>query len=183
MPHCPQLESTNYDGSKRIGFQLNGPSDYRPSMIPFNVHVRPNSQAHELQRQPPQQPPQERYLQHGQPPSQHQQDKHSQLRARLKHQLNAVVAPHSHSKQPKPAAAATSAVTTLLSYCTADTPLNNNQVIAVTDVAGSMKELVLLALGAKDGDETCVHRLRCALDSEQALASIVDFFSGEFEVE
>lgn len=69
----------------------------------------------------------------------------------------------------------------LLSCCSAGTPLNETQVIAVTDIAGSLKELVLLALGTKDGDEECVHRLGSALGSEQALAGVVDFFSGEFE--
>ncbi|KAJ4382899.1 hypothetical protein N0V86_002124 [Didymella sp. IMI 355093] len=47
----------------------------------------------------------------------------------------------------------------------------------------NLKELVLLALGAKAGDEDCMHRLGSALDSEQTVAGIVDFFSGEFEVE
>ena len=84
-------------------------------------------------------------------------------------------------KQHKPAPG--SAVTMLLPYCTADTPLNGSQVIAITDVAGSLRELVLLALGAKDGDEECVHRLGSALGSEQAWEGVVEFFSGEFEVE
>jgi hypothetical protein len=90
-------------------------------------------------------------------------------------------APQVPSKPHKPAKG--SAVTALLPYCTADVPLNEGQVINVTDVAGSLKELVLLALGAKDGDEDCMHRLRSALGSEQAVAGFVDFFSGEFEVE
>lgn len=103
------------------------------------------------------------------------------MQARPTHQVNAVVAPQSHLKQHKPAVG--SAATTLLPYCTADAPLNESQVIAVTDVAGSLKELVLLALGAKDGHEDCMLRLGSALGSEQALVGVVDFFSGEFELE
>jgi hypothetical protein len=91
-------------------------------------------------------------------------------------------APHVPSKQRK--AATASAVTTLLPYCTAKVPLNDGQVIAVTDVAGSLKELVLLALGAKDGDEECLSRLEGALGSEQTVVTgIVHFFSDEFEIE
>jgi hypothetical protein len=37
----------------------------------------------------------------------------------------------------------------LLRWCTADMPLNNEQVIALSDVAGSLKELMMLALTAK----------------------------------
>lgn len=92
-----------------------------------------------------------------------------------------MAAPSIPAKQHKPAAA--NAVTTLLPYCTADIPLNESQVIAVTDIARNLKELVLLALYAKDGDEECMSRLRTALGSEQAVSGIVDFFSGEFEVE
>jgi hypothetical protein len=37
----------------------------------------------------------------------------------------------------------------LLRWCTADMPLNNEQVIVLSDVAGSLKELMVLALTAK----------------------------------
>ncbi|KAF3052007.1 hypothetical protein E8E11_011142 [Didymella keratinophila] len=103
------------------------------------------------------------------------------MQERPMHQATAVLASQSRSKQHKPAAV--SAVKTLLPHCTADIPLNDAQVIAVTDVAGNLRELVLLALGAKDGDEDCMHRLGSALGSEQALEGVLDFFSGEFEVE
>lgn len=94
-----------------------------------------------------------------------------------------MTAPRQLVKQQKPAGPAGSAVATLLPYCTADVSLNESQVIAVTDIAGSLKELVLLALGAKDGDEECASKLGDAVGSEQAMAGIVDFFSDEFEVE
>lgn len=84
-------------------------------------------------------------------------------------------------KQPK--AAAGSAVTTLLPYCTAGAPLNEGQVIAITDIAGSLQELALLALGAKDGDEECQRKLESALGSELASCNVLDFFSDEFEIE
>ncbi len=79
-------------------------------------------------------------------------------------------------------AVVSSAVTTLLSYCTADIPLNESQVIAVTNVGGTLKELVVLALKAKDGDVDCMGRLESALGSEQAVAGFVDFFSDEYEI-
>lgn len=62
-------------------------------------------------------------------------------------------------------------------------PLNEGEVIAVTDIAGSLKELVLLALQAKDGDDQSVGRLDSALRSEAATAGVVDFFLDEFEMD
>lgn len=97
------------------------------------------------------------------------------------HQTQAMAAPYLSSKQQDPVAG--SAATTLLPHCTVDIPLNKSQVIAVTGVAASLKELVVLTLGAKDGDEQCVSRLRGALGGEQAAAGILGFFSGEFEIE
>ncbi|KAL1609141.1 hypothetical protein SLS59_001504 [Nothophoma quercina] len=96
-------------------------------------------------------------------------------------QIYGTAVPHVPPKQQQ--AAATNAVTTLLPYCTADIPLNEGQVIALTDIAGSLKELVLLALGAKDGDSECTSMLEGALGSQQAVSSVLDFFSDEFEVE
>lgn len=55
--------------------------------------------------------------------------------------------------------------------------------ISLTDAAGSLQELVLLALGAKDGDEACLNIFADALGSEQAVAGVMDFFCDEFEVE
>lgn len=163
-----------------MGSQLDGPADYRPQMIPFNAHGRPNNQLHQQQRHPPQQRPREHHpLQQQQPHHQRGQPPHMQ--AKPVHQAQAVGAQYQYLKQHEPALG--SAVTALLHTCTADTPLSGSQVIAVTDVAGSLRELVLLALGAKNGDEECVHRLGSALGNEQAMEGVVDFFSGEFEVE
>lgn len=61
--------------------------------------------------------------------------------------------------------------------------MDESQVISLTDAAGSLQELVLLALGAKDGDEACLNVLLEALGSEQAVAEVADFFCDEFEVE
>jgi hypothetical protein len=60
--------------------------------------------------------------------------------------------------------------------------LTQNQVIALSDVAGSLKELVLLALGAAASDEVCVDKLGCAVGSETA-SNIMEFFVDEWEVE
>lgn len=116
----------------------------------------------------------------------HQQQQHQRQQQYQQAQTRSL--PHTHSTtvapvppmQPKKTVA--SAVTTILPYCTADVPLSEEQVIAVTDVAGSLKELVLLALGAKSGDEECLSRLEGARSNEQAMASVVDFFSDEFEI-
>ncbi|KAF3039309.1 hypothetical protein E8E12_000511 [Didymella heteroderae] len=170
MPYYHQSEGTTHSTSIPIGSQFDGPDDYRPQMKTFNAHGRPNSQSLHQQRYPAQQYSQE---QHPQQQSHHQRSLHPQMQA--------MAAPHGPSKPHKPAAE--SAVTTLLPYCSADVALNGSQVIAVTDVAGSLKELVLLALGAKNGNEDCMHVLRSALGGEQISAGIVDFFSDEFEVE
>ncbi|UPX11569.1 uncharacterized protein EKO05_0002168 [Ascochyta rabiei] len=61
--------------------------------------------------------------------------------------------------------------------------MNEEQVIAVTDVAGSLKELVLLILRAQDGNEECMSRLESALGGEQAAVGVLDFFSDEFAIE
>jgi hypothetical protein len=57
-----------------------------------------------------------------------------------------------------------------------------DQVIALSDVVGSLKELVLLALGASAGDEVCVDKLECAVGSETA-SNIMEFFVDEWEVD
>lgn len=74
------------------------------------------------------------------------------------------------------------AVITLLPFCTVDKPLNESQAIALTDAAGSLKELVLLALGAADGDEECSTRLEGAVGGE-AVTGITDFFAAEYEID
>ncbi|KAF9699379.1 hypothetical protein EKO04_002375 [Ascochyta lentis] len=89
----------------------------------------------------------------------------------------------SHAPQRRQNEAVVNAASTFLPYCTAEISLNEEQVIAVTDIAGSLKELVLLTLGAKDGDEECKSRLESALGGEQAAAGVLDFFSDEFAIE
>ena len=74
-------------------------------------------------------------------------------------------------------------MTKLLPHCTVERPLDESQVISLTDAAGSLQELVLLALGAKDGDEACLNVFLDALGSEQAVAGVMDFFCDEFEAE
>lgn len=159
--------------------QLEGPADYLPQMTPLDTHGRLNSHAQRQQRYPAHRCLREQAPQQHQPNPQREQ--YPQNQAMPTYQVNVEVAPQSHSRQHKPAAG--NATTTLLPYCTADTPLNDSQVIAVTDVAGNLQELALLALGAKAGDEDCMLRLGNVLGSGQALAGVVDFFSGEFGVE
>ena len=161
------LTTTSQNASHGSRSQVDGPADYRPQKVPFttrNDYGQSIGQVHQQQQQ--------RYI---------YQQQRLQMQSRPVHQLQNTAAPHVLSKQPKPAAV--SVVNTLLPYCTAERPLNESQVIATTDVAGSLKELVLLALGAKDGEKECVSRLEGALGSEQAVAGVVDFFSDEFELE
>ncbi|KAF1840444.1 uncharacterized protein K460DRAFT_208642 [Cucurbitaria berberidis CBS 394.84] len=74
------------------------------------------------------------------------------------------------------------AVSDLLPYCTTEPPLSQEQVIALTDAVGSLKELVLLALGAASGDTGCVDRLEGAVGGHAA-ANIVEFFVDEWEID
>ncbi|KAF2626798.1 hypothetical protein BU25DRAFT_491736 [Macroventuria anomochaeta] len=163
-PLAPKLQHAVHDA----GSQIDGPADHRPQMVPFATRNDYRQPVNHFQQQ----------QQQG---HRHYQYQYPQMQDRPVHHVHSTAAPHLPSKQQETAAG--SAVTTLLPYCTAEVPLNESQVIAVTDVAGSLKELVLLALRAKDGDEECVGRLEGALGSEQALAGIVDFFSDEFEIE
>ena len=73
-------------------------------------------------------------------------------------------------------------VSTLLPYCTTEPPLNTVQVIALSDVVGSLRELVLLALSAASGDAESMGRLEGALGRQGALG-VVEFFEEEWEVE
>ena len=160
--------ATFQHGTKPATPQVNGPTDYRPQMVPFTTRLNNSNPVRQFNQQ--------------QHPQHHQQQQHhQQVPSRHIPQVRGTAAPHVPPKQQQ--AAATNAVTTLLPYCTADIPLNEGQVIALTDVAGSLKELVLLALGAKDGDNECTSRLEGALGSQQAVSSVLDFFSDEFEVE
>ncbi|KAF1830331.1 hypothetical protein BDW02DRAFT_601774 [Decorospora gaudefroyi] len=69
----------------------------------------------------------------------------------------------------------------LLPYCTIGPPLNEAQVVALSDVVGSLSELVVLALRAASGDANCVDRLEDAV-GQVAAANIAEFFAEEWEV-
>lgn len=73
-------------------------------------------------------------------------------------------------------------VTTLLPYCTTGPPLSEAQVIAISDIAGSLQELVQLALGAVAGDAECVRTLENTVGG-QAAAHIAEFFMDEWELD
>jgi hypothetical protein len=70
----------------------------------------------------------------------------------------------------------------LLPFCTISAPLTNAQVIALSDVVGSLKELAVLALRAASGDQQCMGRLMDAV-GEQAAVGIVEFFVEEWEID
>lgn len=75
-----------------------------------------------------------------------------------------------------------SAVTDILPYCTTEPPLKQEQVIALSDIVGSVGELVVLALGAADGDRACADTMGNVVGAAAA-GSIIDFFAEEWEVE
>jgi hypothetical protein len=78
------------------------------------------------------------------------------------------------TSQAKPAM---NAATDLLPYCIADTCMSQDQVIALSDVAGSIKDLALLALGAAV-DKRARSILEHAVGPEAA-TSIIEFFNDE----
>jgi hypothetical protein len=80
----------------------------------------------------------------------------------------------SQNQRPK------TAINDILPYCTAEMPLTQDQVIALSDIAGNLKEVMLLALQAKV-DEHVANELVRAVGPEVA-KGIVDFFGDEFEV-
>jgi hypothetical protein len=82
----------------------------------------------------------------------------------------------------QPARAIGNAVNDLLPYCTTEPPLGEAQVIALSDVAGSLRELVVLALGATSGTAGCMEKLDGAV-GRQAAANIAEFFADEWEIE
>lgn len=75
-----------------------------------------------------------------------------------------------------------STVTDILPYCTTEPPLTQEQVIAISDIAGSLQELALLALSAATGDTARENKLIHAV-GPIAASNIADFFIGEWEVE
>lgn len=68
----------------------------------------------------------------------------------------------------------------LLPYCTAETPLNEQQVLGLSDVAGSLREVMLVALRAKTDEEYA--RALAAAVGVDAVQGVVDFFEDEFEI-
>ncbi|KAH9879312.1 hypothetical protein J1614_002751 [Plenodomus biglobosus] len=94
----------------------------------------------------------------------------------MEHQNSTQIVPR---QQARPAQ---DAVSDLLPYCTMMPPLNQAQVIALSDVAGSLKELALLALGAVTGDPHCVRKLEGAV-GEHTAGSIAEFFMDEWEMD
>jgi hypothetical protein len=70
----------------------------------------------------------------------------------------------------------------LLATSTTSTPLGRAQVFALSDEAGCLRELVLLALGARAGEPGCVARLVSAVGEEGAQA-VVEFWGDEWVVE
>jgi hypothetical protein len=74
------------------------------------------------------------------------------------------------------------AVNDLLPYCTTEPPLSQAQVIALSDVVGSLRELVVLALGAASDVAGCMEKLEGAVGLEAA-ANVVEFFADEWEID
>lgn len=84
--------------------------------------------------------------------------------------------PHQEKQGPR------SVITDVLPYCTTEPPLTQEQVIALSDIAGSVKELVLLALTAAAGDCASTENIVAAVGQNTA-NNIIDFFIDEWEVE
>jgi hypothetical protein len=82
----------------------------------------------------------------------------------------------------QPARAIGNAANDLLPYCTTEPPLNGAQVIALSDVVGSLRELVILALGAASGAAGCMEKLEGAV-GPRAAVNIAEFFTDEWEIE
>lgn len=73
-----------------------------------------------------------------------------------------------------------SAIRDLLPFCTAEAPLTEEQVVALSDMAGSLKEVMLLAIRAKTDDRVAMGLVRAV--GRDAASRIVEFFTDEFEV-
>lgn len=143
--------------------QLGSSSNFRIPHAPANRHiVTQSSFAHVLPQHLP------KSSQH------HYQLPHLQAPPRPK--------PPPARQQTHPNAPKT-AVTHILPYCTTEAPLRQEQVIALSDVVGSVKELVLLAVGAAAGDSACVDKLEGAVGGAHTAGCVVEFFAGEWEVE
>ncbi|PVH98592.1 hypothetical protein DM02DRAFT_43530 [Periconia macrospinosa] len=73
-----------------------------------------------------------------------------------------------------------SAVRDLLPFCTSTLPLGEAQVVNLSDMAGSLKEVMLIAMQAAMDDDVMAH-LQSAV-GEEAAEGIVNFFSDEFQI-
>jgi hypothetical protein len=69
-----------------------------------------------------------------------------------------------------------------MSYCTTEPPLKQEQIIALSDVVGSLKELVFLVLSAAAGEPGGADKMESAVDPRTA-RNIVEFLSEEWEIE
>lgn len=100
------------------------------------------------------------------------------------HQQSSRLPPHpsAHTSSPHQTLIPRNVVKDLLPYCTVEPPLSETQVIAVSDVAGSLKELALLALSAASGDIACLKKLQAAV-GERTATNIIEFFADEWEIE
>jgi hypothetical protein len=90
--------------------------------------------------------------------------------------------PHIRTHQSTPTTATLPPLLALLATSTTSTPLTGDQILALSDEAGSLRELVLLALGAGAGEPGCVARLVNAIGEEGAQA-VVEFWGDEWVVE
>ena len=108
----------------------------------------------------------------------HSQQRHHPQLPRQSH--NAPSVPPPPPRQPSRTFG--NAVNDLVPYCTTEPPLSQAQVIALSDVAGSLRELVVLALSAASGVPGRMEKLEGAVGS-QAAVNIVEFFADEWEIE
>lgn len=79
-----------------------------------------------------------------------------------------------------PDAAPKNAVTDLLPYCTTETPLSEAQIIALSDLASSLKDVMLLAMQAKTDERVAANLVRAV--GPEAAGGIVEFFTDEYEL-
>ncbi|RMZ66665.1 opa3 domain-containing [Pyrenophora seminiperda CCB06] len=109
-------------------------------------------------------------------PSYSQQQDHERTSHQSRHTSSVAPSPHQQTHTT------TNTVRHLLPYCTTEPPLNKAQVIALSDVVGSLKELALLALCATSGDVNSLEKLESAM-GRQTASYITDFFADEWEID
>ncbi|KAF1949437.1 hypothetical protein CC80DRAFT_598892 [Byssothecium circinans] len=111
---------------------------------------------------------------------------HSQIiQSGTDHQLPAqVFDPSSHQLAPKPQPTVPNSriniFTDILPYCILEGQLTEDQVINLSDLAGSLKEVMLLALQAREDPHVKGALIQAV--GENAANGIVEFFEGEFGV-